>query len=83
MERVNCPLCKVEVMLVRDRAAWFEVGATEWTITTHTPGPRAILDGRAVTHVGSPSCLGSGCTMALAEGIAEDRAAGLHLEAHP
>jgi hypothetical protein len=52
-------------------------------ILWHTPGPRAILDGRAVLHVNSASCLATGCTPELAEGIAADRAAGVHLAAHP
>jgi hypothetical protein len=82
MERVNCPLCKVEVILVRDRPAWFELGS-EPVVAPHTPATRAILNGVAVRHVGSPTCLASGCSMEMAEGIAADRAAGRHLMAHP
>jgi hypothetical protein len=83
MERVNCPLCKVEVVLVHDRAAWFELGAAERLIAPHVPGPQAVLNGVAVRHVGSSICLASGCSVPFAESVAEDRAVGLHLMAHP
>jgi hypothetical protein len=82
MENLKCPLCATNVTVAVDRAAWFETGKQP-VILWHTPGPRAILDGRAVTHYGSPTCLATGCTPELAEGIAADRAAGVHLAAHP
>jgi hypothetical protein len=56
---------------------------SELVILWHIPGPRAVLDGRAVRHVNSAACLATGCTVELAEGIAADRAAGVHLAAHP
>jgi hypothetical protein len=82
MERVNCPLCQSQVTVASDRPAWFEL-TPEPVILAHSPGPAAVLNRRDVRHIGSVMCLASGCSVALARGIAADRAEGRHLLAHP
>lgn len=81
MEKLKCPLCKESVVVAVDRAAWFESRGP--VILAHMPGPAAVLNRRDVKHPGSFQCLASGCSVALAEGIAEDRRAGVHLRPHP
>jgi hypothetical protein len=81
MEHLKCPLCSDTVTIALDQTAWFETA--ERVILGHTPGSDAVLDGRAVKHLGSALCLGSGCSVSLAEGIAADRKAGVPQRAHP
>lgn len=82
MKRINCPLCGESCIVTVDRAAWFEL-TVQPVIASHRPGPRAVLDRLDVKHPISNLCLASGCTVGLAEGIAADRRAGVHLRSHP
>jgi hypothetical protein len=59
-----------------DRPAWFE--SREPVIASHPAPP-----GSPARHIQSFLCLASGCTVALAEGIAADRDEGVHLRSHP
>jgi hypothetical protein len=79
MECTKCPLCKGDVIVACDRAAWFE--QSDEIIQWHTPAPHTGLE--PVRHIDSEACLGTGCSVALARGIAVDRAEGRHLAAHP
>jgi hypothetical protein len=78
----KCPLCGGPVTVAADRPAWFELGA-EPVILAHRPGLDALLNGLTATHPESTLCLATGCSVQLAQGIADDRAAGWHLKAHP
>lgn len=82
MEQIKCPICKGSVTVTVDRAAWFETTDVP-VILGHRPGPRAVLDRLDIKHIGSFQCLASGCSVELAEGIAADRRAGVHLLPHP
>lgn len=84
MEQIKCPICKGSVTVTADRAAWFETTG-EPVILGHTPplGRDRMPGTGSVKHIGSYLCLASGCSVSLAEGIAADRAAGVHLLPHP
>lgn len=75
MEQIKCPICKANCTVAVDRAAWFETRGPVILYHPVSPGePR---------HPMSNLCLASGCSVELAEGIAEDRRAGVHLLPHP
>lgn len=82
MERIKCPLCGTSCITATDRSAWFELTDVP-VILGHAPGPAASLNGWTVKHIGSFLCLASGCSVELAESIAADRRAGVHLLPHP
>jgi hypothetical protein len=82
VEEIRCPLCGGEAVVATDREAWFD-SPTKPVILGHYPSTRAVLNGTDVRHVLSDYCLGSNLSRALAEWVAADRRAGVHLRAHP
>lgn len=75
MEKLKCPLCKGDCVVAVDRAAWFETRGPVILYHSAPPG--------SARHPMSNMCLASGCSVPLAEGIAADRRAGVHLLPHP
>lgn len=77
MEQNKCPLCQREIRLLPDIDLFDLPGRV---IHFHFLPPSAETPVRP----GSDGmCLGSGLGLALARAVAADRAAGVHLKAHP
>lgn len=81
MHRAKCPLCKRYVITVYDKDHF---GIKGVILAGHTPS--RFTDRRyQVTHAGQYQglCLGSALTPDFAQAVADMRAEGRHLAAHP
>lgn len=78
MRKIKCPLCGESCVVAMDND---QFGIVAPVVLWHTPAEHTGLE--PVLHIGQEACLASGLTQEFACWVAEDRAAGRHLTAHP